>query len=99
MSWAIPQPGPHPMVLAPAIAIINSLGNLGGFVAPCGFGLIKEGTGSVVPGLFALAAASTLAAGLVYFVTERRTTPTADQESAKATTPATSERTQPVAVH
>ncbi|WP_104174634.1 MFS transporter [Arthrobacter sp. Y81] len=72
--WTIPQSGLHPLVLAPAIAIINSLGNLGGLVAPFGFGLIKEQTGSVVPGLFALAAASTLAAGLVYFLKERTTT-------------------------
>lgn len=71
--WTIPQSGLHPLVLAPAIAIINSLGNLGGFVAPFGFGIIKEQTGSVVPGLFALAAASTLAAGLVYFLKERKT--------------------------
>lgn len=70
--WTIPQSGLHPLVLAPAIAIINSLGNLGGFVAPFGFGIIKEQTGSVVPGLFALAAASTVAAGLVYFLKERK---------------------------
>ena len=70
--WTIPQSGLHPLVLAPAIAIINSLGNLGGFVAPFGFGIIKEQTGSVAPGLFALAAASTAAAGLVYFLKERR---------------------------
>lgn len=71
--WTIPQSGLHPLVLAPAIAIINSLGNLGGFVAPFGFGIIKEQTGSVIPGLFALAAASTIAAVLVYFLKERRT--------------------------
>lgn len=76
--WTIPQSGLHPLVLAPAIAIINSLGNLGGFVAPFGFGIIKEQTGSVVPGLFALAAASAVAAGLVYFLKERRTSGTAD---------------------
>jgi MFS family permease len=70
--WTIPQSGLHPLVLAPAIAIINSLGNLGGFVAPFGFGIIKEQTGSVIPGLFALAAASTIAAALVYFLKERR---------------------------
>jgi nitrate/nitrite transporter NarK len=70
--WTIPQSGLHPLVLAPAIAIINSLGNLGGFVAPFGFGIIKEQTGSVIPGLFALAAVSVLAAGLVYFLRERR---------------------------
>jgi MFS family permease len=70
--WTIPQSTLHPLVLAPAIAIINSLGNLGGFVAPFGFGIIKEQTGSVVPGLFALAAASTVAAILVYFLKERK---------------------------
>jgi MFS family permease len=70
--WTIPQSALHPLVLAPAIAIINSLGNLGGFVAPFGFGIIKEQTGSVVPGLFALAAASTVAAILVYFLKERK---------------------------
>ncbi|MFC8047086.1 MFS transporter [Nocardia sp. NPDC057353] len=60
--WSIPQSGLHPLVLAPAIAIINSLGNLGGFVAPYGFGLIKSATGEVTWGLYALAAASVLAA-------------------------------------
>ncbi|MGN7201929.1 MFS transporter [Arthrobacter sp. SAFR-044] len=79
--WTIPQSGLHPLVLAPAIAIINSLGNLGGFVAPFGFGIIKEQTGSVIPGLFALAAASAVAAGLVYFLKERRPGGPAEVES------------------
>lgn len=79
--WTIPQSGLHPLVLAPAIAIINSLGNLGGFVAPFGFGIIKEQTGSVIPGLFALAAASAAAAGLVYFLKERRSGAEASPET------------------
>jgi MFS family permease len=79
--WTIPQSGLHPLVLAPAIAIINSLGNLGGFVAPFGFGIIKEQTGSVIPGLFALAAVSVLAAGLVYFLRERRSGTAADGDA------------------
>jgi MFS family permease len=83
--WTIPQSGLHPMVLAPAIAIINSLGNLGGFVAPFGFGIIKEQTGSVIPGLFGLAAVSVLAAVLVYFLRERqRPTLEAAEEAAPA---------------
>ncbi|MFD1213723.1 MFS transporter [Arthrobacter sp. GCM10027362] len=69
--WTIPQSGLHPLVLAPAIALVNSVGNLGGFVAPFSFGIIKEQTGSVIPGLLALAAASVAAACLVYFVKER----------------------------
>ncbi|CAI3797398.1 MFS transporter [Pseudarthrobacter sp. MM222] len=89
--WTIPQSGLHPMILAPAIAIINSLGNLGGFVAPFGFGLIKEQTGSVVPGLFALAAASTIAAGLVYFLKERRTEAAADRTAGESAEEAAAE--------
>ena len=81
--WTIPQSGLHPLVLAPAIAIINSLGNLGGFVAPFGFGIIKEQTGSVIPGLFALAAASTVAAGLVYFLKERKAANSPDGTEAR----------------
>jgi MFS family permease len=66
--WAFPQSMLHPLVLAPAVAIINSLGNLGGFVAPYGFGLIKEATGQVTWGLYGLAIASALAAILVLFI-------------------------------
>ncbi|TFV56631.1 MFS transporter [Mycobacterium sp. PS03-16] len=69
--WSIPQSTLHPMVLAPAIAIINSLGNLGGFVAPFGFGLIKEATGEVTWGLYALAAASLIAAASVLLFRRR----------------------------
>ncbi|GAB24946.1 putative major facilitator superfamily transporter [Gordonia polyisoprenivorans NBRC 16320 = JCM 10675] len=71
--WSIPQSTLHPMVLAPAIAIINSLGNLGGFVAPFGFGLVKQATGQVTWGLYGLAIASVIAAILVFFL--RRPTP------------------------
>jgi MFS family permease len=66
--WAFPQSMLHPMVLAPAVAIINSLGNLGGFVAPYGFGLIKAATGEVTWGLYGLALTSALAAVLVLFI-------------------------------
>jgi MFS family permease len=95
--WTIPQSGLHPLVLAPAIAIINSLGNLGGFVAPFGFGIIKEQTGSVIPGLFALAAASTIAAGLVYFLKERRSGGDVVVDSANPSAKAAEAASQPVA--
>ncbi|MFF7945008.1 MFS transporter [Nocardia gamkensis] len=80
--WSIPQSGLHPLVLAPAIAIINSLGNLGGFVAPYGFGLVKAATGEVTWGLYALAAASVLAAVSVLLLRGAR--PTADRAGAPA---------------
>ena len=66
--WSIPQSTLHPMVLAAAIAVINSVGNLGGFVAPFGFGLIQEATGEVTWGLYALAAASAVAAASVLLI-------------------------------
>jgi LPXTG-motif cell wall-anchored protein len=53
------------------IALINSLGNLGGFVAPATFGYLEQKTGSIQGGLYALSAASVIAAGLV-FLTRRR---------------------------
>jgi MFS family permease len=66
--WSIPQSTLHPMVLAAAIAVINSVGNLGGFVAPFSFGLIQEATGSVTWGLYALAACSAIAAATVLLI-------------------------------
>jgi nitrate/nitrite transporter NarK len=83
--WTFPTAFLSGAAAAAGIAIINSLGNLGGFVAPFGFGIIKEQTGSVVPGLFALAAASTLAAILVYFLKERKP---ASDVTEKASAPA-----------
>lgn len=71
--WAIPQRSLSPRIVAPAIAVINSLGNLGGFVAPFGFGFIKEQTGAVTYGLYALALASLLAAISVLLFRERTT--------------------------
>lgn len=70
--WSFPQSTLHPMVLAAAIAVINSVGNLGGFVAPFGFGLIQEATGSVTWGLYALAGASALAALSVLLIKKPR---------------------------
>jgi MFS family permease len=84
--WSIPQSTMHPLVLAPAIAIINSLGNLGGFVAPFGFGLIKQATGEVTWGLYALAGASALAAASVLLI--RKTAQANSRESALPTSAA-----------
>jgi len=84
--WSIPQSTMHPLVLAPAIAIINSLGNLGGFVAPFGFGLIKQATGEVTWGLYALAAASAIAAASTLLI--RKSTQADNGKSALPASPA-----------
>lgn len=70
--WPIPQKELDPRVAAAGIALINSLGNLGGFFAPTAFGWIKETTGSVTWGLHGLAASSLLTAALVLLVRFRR---------------------------
>jgi len=63
--WPIPQGYLDPRVAAAVIALINSLGNLGGFVAPYAFGWLKTHTGSIQGGLYALALSSIVAASLV----------------------------------
>ncbi|WP_394830541.1 MFS transporter [Pendulispora rubella] len=73
--WTIPQSTLHPAVLAPAVAVINSLGNLGGFVAPFGFGLVKARTGEVTYGLYALAFTTLLGAIIVVFIRNDRPQP------------------------
>ncbi|MDQ8708052.1 MFS transporter [Streptomyces sp. LHD-70] len=60
--WSIPQHYLDARISAPAIALINSLGNLGGFVAPTVFGLLEATTGSTEMGLWGLTACSVLAA-------------------------------------
>jgi len=69
--WPIPQGYLDARIAAAAIALINSLGNLGGFVAPYAFGWLKEHTGSIQGGLYALALSSLLAAGLVFLARGR----------------------------
>jgi len=63
--WPLPQKELDPRIAAAGIALINSLGNLGGFFAPTAFGWIKEATGSVTWGLHGLAATSLVTAALV----------------------------------
>ena len=53
------------------IALVNSVGNLGGFVAPTTFGLLEQQTGSIQGGLYGLAVTSVLAAIAIFFVRTR----------------------------
>lgn len=66
--WPIPQGYLDARIAAGVIALINSVGNLGGFVAPTTFGLLEHYTGSIQGGLYGLAATSVLAAIVVFFV-------------------------------
>ncbi|MBK0867828.1 MFS transporter [Saccharopolyspora sp. HNM0986] len=61
--WPIAQQGLDGRIVAPGIALVNSLGNLGGFVAPTVIGFLEQSTGSTTIGLYGLSVASLLAAG------------------------------------
>jgi cyanate permease len=69
--WPIPQSYLDVRIAAGVIALINSLGNLGGFVAPAAFGILEQRTGSIQGGLYGLAAASLLGAIVVFFARNR----------------------------
>jgi MFS family permease len=63
--WAIPSSFLASTTAAGAIAMINSVGNLGGFVGPFAMGLIWDATGSFTGGIMFLIAMLLCAAGLL----------------------------------
>lgn len=64
--WPIPQSYLDARIAAAVIALINSIGNLGGFVAPTAFGFLEQSTGSIEGGLYGLAATSLVAAVVIF---------------------------------
>ncbi|MET3434169.1 MFS family permease [Herbaspirillum seropedicae] len=64
--WPLPQAYLDARIAAGVIALINSIGNLGGFVAPTAFGFLEQRTGSIQGGLMGLAITSLVAAGVVF---------------------------------
>jgi nitrate/nitrite transporter NarK len=55
--WVFPQRFLTGMAAAAGIALINSIGQLGGLISPYMVGKVKDVTGSASMGLYALAAA------------------------------------------
>ena len=84
--WPIPQGYLDVRIAAAVIALINSIGNLGGFVAPTTFGFLEQTTGSIQGGLYGLAGTSVLAAILVFFA---KTSPSAVSAAPSAVTTGT----------
>lgn len=70
--WPIASQGLDGRIVAPGIALVNSLGNLGGFVAPTVIGFLEESTGSTTSGLYGLSIASLLAAALATVIGRSR---------------------------
>jgi MFS family permease len=93
--WTIPQSYLDARAAAPGIALINSIGNLGGFVAPTAFGIIEDTTGSTQAGLVGLTVVGFLAALSVLLVrgggrndrVRTRATPAPAAASAPETSP------------
>jgi MFS family permease len=71
--WPMSQHTLDLKIAAAGIALINSLGNLGGFVGPTVVGYAQDHTGSVSAGLYLLSVVSLLAALTVFGVRARRT--------------------------
>lgn len=69
--WALPTAFLREQAAAGGIALINSMGAVGGFVGPYLVGGIKERTGEFGPGLLLLAAANLAAAGVVLALRRR----------------------------
>jgi ACS family tartrate transporter-like MFS transporter len=65
--WTLPTAFLTGSAAAGGIALINSIGNLGGFVGPYAIGWIKDATGATTLGLVALAACLIMS-GLVTFL-------------------------------
>ena len=63
--WPLPTAFLGGAAAAAGIAIINSLGNLAGFVSPFMVGSIKDATGSATLGLYVIAASLFIGAGLI----------------------------------
>ncbi|HET6383075.1 MAG TPA: MFS transporter [Armatimonadota bacterium] len=69
--WAMPTAFLSGTAAAGGIALINSVGNLGGFVGPYAMGWLKQTTGGFTVGLFTLAGSLLVAALLAVSIRKR----------------------------
>lgn len=66
--WSLPPKLATGVGAAGGIALINTLGQMGGIVSPYVVGRIRDVTGSTTPALYGIAAALLLGAGIVLFL-------------------------------
>ncbi|WP_018132999.1 MFS transporter [Effusibacillus pohliae] len=81
--WSLPALFFSESAAAVGIAVINSIGNLGGFVGPYMLGMLKNATGSVTAGLFFLSASLLVTSILVLAIRKEHARKLSD-ESAEA---------------
>jgi ACS family tartrate transporter-like MFS transporter len=70
--WSLPNTFLTASAAAGSIGLINSLGNLGGFLGPSVLGHVQTATGSFVGGLYFLGAAMLLGSAVVFAVASAR---------------------------
>ena len=66
--WSLPSEFLTGYAAASGIALINSIGNLGGFVGPYGIGAIRDRTGSLYGGLAFVGVSMIVSAGLLWLL-------------------------------
>ena len=71
-SWALPMSMLTGPAAAAGLALINSIGNIGGFVGPALVGFAREATNSFAGGLFVIAASLLGAATVALTIPDRR---------------------------
>jgi sugar phosphate permease len=69
--WTLPANYLSGIVAATGLALINSIGNVGGFVAPNLKSFVETATGNPQTGMYALAFVSVIGAGLLYTLKPR----------------------------
>jgi ACS family tartrate transporter-like MFS transporter len=84
--WPMPSQFLTGTAAAGSIALINAVGNLGGYVGPFAVGWIKDSTNSFEAGLYVLAASALLGAVITFFATEASGKP-AELQPAEALAP------------
>ena len=70
--WTLPPKYLAGLAAAAGIALINSIGQLGGIIAPYMVGKVRELSGSATPALWLLTAVSLLAVVLIVWAVPRR---------------------------
>ncbi len=78
--WPLPATFLSGSAAAGGIALINSIGNLGGFFGPTIVGWVRETTGSFEMGLYALAAIAALAAGATLLIVKAKQAPASGRQ-------------------
>ena len=71
--WVVPGTFLTGAAVAGGIALVNSLGNLGGFIAPYTIGWIKQTTGSFTDALLILAGAMVVSGVIAFLIRPART--------------------------